>query len=189
MAKMLRMNGNARDILTDEHGVSIVFAVILVVVLLVIGGILVSTGYANFTRAASDAPNEQNAKTVASATAFVQGKMDGAAVTAVGGDASQGFASSDAPWIDDLLKPDGGKATLSVQGDSLPENALGDVTVASQPVKGSPTVFSIFVYAPDENGTASGTVMKFDVTVNNYQPSTGSGTLSTTTPIRAGDGS
>lgn len=187
MAKMLRMNGNARDILTDEHGVSIVFAVILVVVLLVIGGILVSTGYANFTRAASDAPNEQNAKTVASAAAFVQGKMDGAAVTAVGGNASQGFASSDAPWIGDLLTPDGGTATLSVQGDGLPANALDDVTVASQPAKGSPAVFSIFVYVPDGNDTASGTVMKFDVTVN-YQPS-GSGTLSTTTPIRAGDGS
>ena len=165
---------------------SIVFAVILVVVLLVIGGILVTTGYANFSRATSDVPAEQNEKTVASAAAFVQSKMDGATVAAIGGNPSQGFKSDDMdmPWIEHLLKKDGGTVTLSVEGSGLPADAMQDVTVKA--VQKDTFNFRIYVYTPDDSGTANGTAMKFDVTVDGYQ--SGTGALSTTTPTRAGDG-
>lgn len=181
---MLHMRRTTRDILSDEHGVSIVFAVILVVALLVIGGILVTTGYANFSRATSDVPAEQNEKTVTSAATFVQGKLDGATVTAIGGNPSQGFKSVDMPWIKHLLKQDGGTVTLSVEGSGLPADALQDVAVKA--VQKDTFNFRIYVYTPDDSGTANGTAMKFDVTVDGYQ--SGTGTLSTTTPTRAGDG-
>lgn len=181
---MFRMRRTTRDILSDEHGVSIVFAVILVVVLLVIGGILVTTGYANFSRATSDVPADQNEKTIASAATFVQGKMNGATVAAIGGDPSQGFTSNDMPWIERLLKEDGGTVTLSVEGSDLPADVLQDVTVKA--VQKDTFNFRIYVYTPDDSGTANGTAMKFDVTVDGYQ--SGAGTLSTTTPTRAGDG-
>lgn len=181
---MMPMENTAHDILTDERGVSIVFAVILVVVLLVIGGILVTTGYANFSRATSDVPAEQNEKTVASAATFVQGKMNGATVTAIGGNPPQGFKSVDMPWIEHLLEQDGGTVTLSVTGSNLPAGALQDVTVKA--VQKDTFNFRIYVYTPDDSGTANGTAMKFDVTVDGYQY--GTGALSTTTPTRAGDG-
>lgn len=190
---MLRMRRTTRDILSDEHGVSIVFAVILVVVLLVIGGILVTTGYANFSRATSDVPAEQNEKTVASAAAFVQGKMDGATVAAIGGNPSQGFTSDDMPWIENLLKEDDGTVTLSVEGGGLPADALQDVTLEARPEKGSgagsqdsPTAFSVFVYVADDNNNASGTVMKIKVTATRLADN--SYILQASTPMKAGDG-
>ena len=73
-----------------------------------------------------------------------------------------------------------------MEGSGLPADALQDVTVASK--QNGPTTYRIFVYVADENGTASGSIMKFDVTVS-YQASTASGTLSATIPLRAGDGS
>lgn len=183
---MLHMRRTTRDILSDEHGVSIVFAVILVVALLVIGGILVTTGYANFSRATSDVPAEQNEKTVASAAAFVQGKLDGATVTAIGGNPSQGFKSDNMPWIEHLLKKDGGTVTLSVTGSNLPADALQDVTLEARPEKGSPTAFSVFVYVADDSNTASGTVMKIKVTAT--QLADDSYILQASTPMKAGDG-
>lgn len=67
-----------RDILRSEQGVSIVFAVLLVVVLLILGGIIVSFGYANYHRSLDDMAAERTYQNVSSATRLLHDKADGA---------------------------------------------------------------------------------------------------------------
>ena len=67
-----------RDILRNEQGVSIVFAVLLVVVLLILGGIIVSFGYANYHRSLDDMAAERTYQNVSSATQLLHDKADGA---------------------------------------------------------------------------------------------------------------
>lgn len=115
----MRVTRDIQRVLDDERGVSIVFAMLLLVVLLILGGIILSYGYSGYRRATQDVGDEQAAYNVRSAAELVHGQFGG---------------SEPAQWALEALDeagrvaPTGGYAerTLSVSGSA---NTFADVTV------------------------------------------------------------
>lgn len=120
-----RMTRRAHAVLTDEHGISIVFAMILLVVLLIVGGIIVSYAYSGYQRAQQDRTDEQAYQTVYSAAKFVQKQFKE--------QESKGTEPDDESWAMKALRSaqngSGYSGTLSV--GSISANATGSSSTAT----------------------------------------------------------
>lgn len=170
----MRPRRNIRRVLSDERGVSIVFAMLLLVVLLILGGIILSYGYSEYRRATQDVSDQQAGYNVRSATELVYQQFGDKADWAV---AALGEARS--------ASSTGGSAerTLSVQGDAA---SFTDVTVRVRYTAGSSYDVSVFERdAMGADGRVNGLAYHFTVS---YTPASGRtpSTLTRGTPEKVG---
>lgn len=151
----MRATRDIRRVLADEHGVSIVFAMLLLVVLLILGGIILSYGYSGYRRATQDVSDQQAGYNVRSATDLVYAQFG---------------VGQTAQWAQDALaaasaSPDGtAERTLSVTGAAN----FDDVTIRVK--KTADVTYDVAVYEKntvDAAGRVDGAAYHFTVTYAN----------------------